>query len=146
MTSKPNVDLSIRVDGLKAARRALNNVGKGLGKELGQAGKSAADIVARTAKSKVPVLTGKARDSVRAVVSQGGGGVRGGGASVPYYGFLDFGNKIKKGGGVGRGDTQPRPFVPGGRYIYPALEEKAGEVLDEYEQKVNELLRRAGLK
>lgn len=117
-----------------------------MAKEVGQAGKQAADIVAQAARSRVPEISGRARESVRAVVSKGGGGVRGGGAKAPYYGFLDFGNKKKRGAGVGRKDSHPRQFIKKGRYIYPALDEHYDDVVDQYEKNVNDLLRRAGLK
>lgn len=134
------VDLQIRVEGLKALRKALNDASEGAGRELGQVGKRAADIVADTAASRVPVLTGTARASVRSVVSQGGGGVRAGGAKAAYYAWLDFGGR------VGRNKSVVRDRVPGGRYIFPALAERRDDVLDQYEQAVNELLRRVGLK
>lgn len=140
MASQPADNYRISVEGLKEARRALNNVEAGLGKELGQAGKAAADIVAKQTQPKVPVLTGRARDSVRAVVSQGGGGVRAGGAKAPHYGWLDFGGR------VGRNKSVSREVIRGGRYIYPALAERSDDVLEQYESKVNDLLRRAGLK
>jgi HK97 gp10 family phage protein len=143
----PAPDISIRVDGLDTLRKQLRAADKALAKELGQAGKEAADIVARAAKPKVPVLTGRARDSVRATVLKGGGAVKGGGTKAPYFGFLDYGNKPRSGAGVGRGDSQTgRPYQPGGRIVYPALAEKRSEVIDQYEALVDRVLRSAGLK
>lgn len=136
----------VEVEGLDELRRMFRQAGdKVSAKGLGQAGKSAADIVAKKAQTKVPVRTGRAKSSVRAVALTGGGAIRGGGAKVPYYGFLDFGNKIKSGAGVGRGDTQPRPFIARGRFIYPSLDEEFDRVIDTYQTMLVNLMRAAGL-
>lgn len=142
----PSDRWGVSVEGLDETLRALRKAGdKMSAREVGQAGKSAADIVAQRAKTKVPVLTGRARDSVRAAVVRGGGAVRGGKATVPYYGFLDFGNKPHQGRGVGRGDSHPRPFIARGRFIYPTLDEEMDRVVETYEQLVSAVLRSAGL-
>ena len=140
-------DIGIRVDGLDDLRKQLRAADKGLAKDLGQAGKAAADIVAKEARTRVPVLTGRARDSVRAAVHRGGGAVKGGGAKAPHFGFLDYGNKPHSGAGVGRGDSQTAiPYRKGGRIVYPSLAAKRAEVIEEYEQLVDRVLRSAGLK
>lgn len=139
------VDVRVRVEGLDELRAALRKADKVLAKDLGQAGKRAADIVAQAAKPKIPVRSGRARASLRAVVVSGGGGVKGGGAKAPYFGFLDYGNKVLQGNKVGRGDTVTREFKPGGRYVYVSLAEKRDEVVDTYEDLVRDVLRRAGL-
>lgn len=108
-------------------------------KELGRAGKEAADVVARAARDKVPVVTGRARSSVRAVARSGGGAVAGGGAKVPYYGWLDFGGR------VGRNNSVTRPVIQRGRFIYPALDEHHDEVVDTYERLLRDVLRAADL-
>lgn len=142
----PAPDIDIRVDGLDALRKRLRSADKGLAKDLGQAGRQAADIVAKAAQPKVPVQTGAARDSVRAVALKGGGAVKGGGTKAPYFGFLDYGNKPHSGAGVGRGDSQTgRPFLHGGRIVYPALAEKRSEVIDRYEHLLAQVLDSAGL-
>lgn len=132
-------DIVIRVDGLDELRKRLRAADKGLAKELGQAGKKAADIVARAAKPKVPVRTGRAASTMRAVVVNGGGGVKFGGPKAPYAAWLDFGGK------VGRNKSVIRPFVKIGRYRYPALASKRDEVVRTYEELLEDVLRRAGL-
>lgn len=139
------LDTAIRVEGLDELRKALRRGEDRLDKELGKAGKKAADIVAEAAKSKVPVRSGKAKSSLRSVVVRGGGGVRFGNARVPYAGFLDYGNKVFQGNKVGRGDTVDRPFLSEGRIVYPTLAAKRAEVRDAYEELVRDVLRRADL-
>lgn len=137
--ARPTGDLRIEVENLKKLRSALKDVGGGLDKELGQAGKKAAAIVAEAAARKVPVRSGRARDSLRSKVSYGGGAVVFGRSSVPYAGWLEFG------GAVGRNDSVKRPVVRGGRYIFPSLDEHRGEVLSSYEATVSDIIKRAGL-
>lgn len=134
-----DANLRIEVEGLKEARKALKAAGDGMDKDLGQAGKKAADIVARTAAPRVPVRTGAAARSMRPKVSYGGGAVVFGGAKVPYAGWLEFGGR------VGRDKSVTRDVIKGGRYIYPVLAEKRDEVVDTYEELVRDVLRRAGL-
>lgn len=129
----------IRVEGLRELRGTLRRVDTGLAKELGQAGKKAAEMVVATARPKVPVRTGRARRSLRATASRGGS-VVGGGSKAPYFGWLDFGGR------VGRNKTVSRPVITGGRIIYPALAERRNDVIDEFVQQVDDLVRKAGLK
>lgn len=132
---------TIHVEGLNELRAALRKAGdKATGKALGQAGKSAADIVAQAARPKVPVRTGRAKASLRAVVASGGGTVAFGGAKAPYASWLDFGGR------VGRKNSVVRPFKREGRYVYVALSEKRDEVVRTYAERVDDVLRDAGLR
>lgn len=140
---KPDID--IRVEGLDNLRKRLRKADKGLARDLGKAGKKAADIVAKDAASRVDVRSGQAKRSVKAVTLRGGGAVKGGGAAVPYFGFLDYGNKPGSGAGVGRGDSQRRPYIAGGRYVYPALADNRDEVVRTYEELLADVLRDADL-
>lgn len=130
--------LRIEVDGLRALRAALREIDRGFARELGQAGKKAAEIVAAEARSKVPVRTGRARTSIRATAGRGGS-VRGGGARAEYFPWLEFG------GAVGRNDSVYRPEVRGGRYLWPSLAEHRDEVVDVFADAVKDLTKRAGL-
>lgn len=135
----------INVEGLDKLRKALAKADTSLSKEIGAAGKKAADLVAKAARPKVPVRSGAAARSMRAVTRRGGGGVAFGGARAPYAAFLDYGNKVRSGAGVGRGDSAPRAHRPGGRYVYPTLAAKRDEVIREYVVFLSDVLRRAGL-
>ncbi len=123
---------------MKELRRKLRDAGDGFSKELGQAGKKAADVIAAAARSRVPVDSGRAQSSIRATAGRGGK-VVGGGAKAPYYPWLDFG------GSVGRKKAVHREFIATGRYLYPAFTDKRGEVLDVYVAAVHEVLRKADL-
>lgn len=136
---------AIVVEGLRELQKSLRAVSSDLPKELRKANKAAADDVVPAAQRRAPSRTGKLRKSIVARAEQRGASVKGGGARVPYFGFIDFGNKIGVGGGVGRHDSHPRPFIKRGRIIYPAVTEKRDEILDTYERALAGLIRSAGL-
>lgn len=130
--------LGLEVSGIKEVRSALRKLGDAEGlTEVREALKDAANVVVEDAKRRVPVRTGKARDSIRATASGNRAFVQGGKATVRYYGWLDFGSREPI---SGRPRSQgpwayPAPRGPSlGRFIYPALEDTrddvAGKVLD----------------
>lgn len=129
---------SVKVSGLDELRAGLRKADKGLAKDLGQAGKAAADIVAQAAKRRIPSNTGKTAKSLRAKVSYGGGAVVFGNAKVSWAGWLDFGGRRPQ-------DKVGRLTLPEGRYIYPALSMTRDRVVREYADAVNDVLRKAGL-
>lgn len=142
----PNIE--IRVDGLAELRRALRQMENlEASNDLRDGLKRAADSVAQEAKSRVPVRSGAARDSVRATAGGNRAYVAGGKARVPYYGWLDFGsrrpilgNPRSRGPWAGSG-TGPQ----NGRFIYPALDNREREVTALVADAVSEALRKAGL-
>lgn len=123
----------VRVEGLARLRRNLKELDGELPKQLTARLKAIAETVAEDARSRVPVRTGRAQRSIKALASGSTAGVRGGQKSVPYYGWLDFGGKIvqRKMRRVLR-----REVIKGGRYMYPALaanhERVAKEALDAF--------------
>lgn len=130
---------AIHVKGLDELRRKLAKADKRMARELGQAGKAAADIVAKDARLRVPARSGRARKSVRAVAARGGGAVRGGGKAAEYYPWLDFGGR------VGRKQSVVRKRISEGRYIYPSLERNRGAVRESYAEGVRAVLKSNGL-
>lgn len=133
----------IRVDGLGDVRKALRKL-EHLDElaELRDGLKAAADVVAREARSRVPVRSGRARDAVRATAGGNRAFVVGGKKRVPYYGWLDFGTRSPRLG-------NPRSVGPWarsgkgpakGRFIYPALEAKEAEVVDKVADAVDKAI------
>lgn len=129
----------IRVEGLAELRRAFRDLDKEAKKGLRLANKSASEIVAEAARAKVPVRTGRARASVRATATQSSASVKEGGAQAPYVPWLDYG------GAVGRNKATVRPFVKGGRIIYPAVRENEQRVVESYDDAIHAAIRAAGL-
>ncbi len=130
------------VTGLSETRRNLKRVDIELPKQLGKELKAVAEIVVTDAKSRTPVRSGRARDSLRVT---GGATVyiNGGKAAVPYYAWLDFGGNLTAVGG--RRNTQIRPFLKRGRLIYPAIDRNKAKVRAAAERAVADARRAADL-
>ena len=122
---------AVRVSGIKEVRSALRKLGDAERlAEVREGLKAAAGIVVDDAKARVPTRSGRARDSLRATAGGNTAYVNGGKASVPYYGWLDFGARTPIPGrarsvgpwaGSGTGPAK-------GRFIYPALDAREDEV------------------
>lgn len=131
----------IRIEGLAEFQRRLRGMDRDLPKALRVAMNKAGQLVVDTAKPRVPQRTGRAAASIRVVSTRTESRVRGGGARVPYYAWLDFG------GSVGRGGATKRAFYKSGRYLWAAFAELSGdnriqEILDEA---LGEVARSAGI-
>lgn len=88
----------------------------------------------------MPRRTGKLAASIQPASTQKTGRVAySQPASVPYAGFIEFG------GAVGRNKSVKRPFVRGGRYLFPAAEAEREPVFDTLSTELDRLIRRAGL-
>jgi hypothetical protein len=109
---------TVTIDGLNQLRRAFKTLSANATEDFKAAGYASATIVADEAKSLVPVVSGRLRDSIRAAMVQSGGKVRAGVKAVPYAGPIHF--------GWGRRNITPQPF------LYQAIDRRHGEVLDTY--------------
>ena len=132
-------DDPISVRGLRELQAALKAGDGESQKQLRVVMNDAAEVVAGGARSLVPSRSGRARGSVRAASSQREARVFGGGARVPYYGWLDFGGR------TGRGRSVRRSFRKDGRYIYPTYERRRRWVYARLAKGLEELIRRTGL-
>jgi hypothetical protein len=109
---------TVTIDGLNQLRRAFKTLSANATEDFKAAGYASATIVADEAKSLVPVVSGRLRDSIRAAMVQSGGKVRAGVKAVPYAGPIHF--------GWGRRNITPQPF------LYQAIDRRHAEVLDTY--------------
>lgn len=130
---------AVKVKGLRDLQAALKATEDGLQKELRVALNRAADLVASGAARRVPVKTGRARASLRAQSSQREAKVVGGSKKAAYYGWLEFGGRI------GRDKATRRPFVKGGRYLWPAYAAQRAQVAKVIADELDALMRRTGL-
>jgi HK97 gp10 family phage protein len=80
----------IKVVGLNNAIRALKDLGVPA-KEIAQAGTDAGNIIAKEARSLVPVRTGNLKDTIRVSKAQTKVVVRAGKAKVPYANPIHWG-------------------------------------------------------
>lgn len=129
----------VRIEGLKEFRSSLRKLDSKAPKGLRLAGNKAAGIVVDTAQPTVPVLKGKAKASIRAASTQSAARVRGGGARVPYFGWLEFGGR------VGRSWAVKRARIKEGRYIWPGYLRRREEVRNELRDALVRVAREAGL-
>jgi hypothetical protein len=116
------MEAPIRIDGLAALNKALRRIDKDAPKALRLVGNQAADIVVQATRVKMPVLTGAARASVRASSTRTLTRVSAGGKRAPYYPWLDYGGR------TGRRKRTVRPYIGGGRYLYPAIAAHRDEI------------------
>jgi hypothetical protein len=113
---KPDVD----VDTAKVAHleEQLAKLGSGVEQALVNVSRDIADDVVTTVRGKVPYLTGKARNSYQVNYTSTGTEITFGGDAAPYVPWLEFGGKAGRSGAS-------RPYVPGGRYLYPTIRKVA---------------------
>lgn len=95
-------------------------------------------MVAARASAKAPVVSGKLAGSYRGTGAQRYGTVKGGGASVPYAGWIDFGGSRRG----NNGSVANRAFLKEGRIIFPALMELEPKIIDMYSKALEDLAQR----
>lgn len=157
--------VKLYVSGIRELRAALRKVEPELLPELRVDLKAAAEVVAADARRRAPqpgnvtyvvrqrnrrsqtrvrTRTGAARDSIRVVAGGNSIYLAGGKAKTPYYGWLDFGGKLPAKGG--RRNTQVRPIIRRGRYIYPAIDANIQLLADRVGAAVDRTLAKLDLK
>ena len=110
----------VEVEGLNKLRNALRDIDPKLQKKLRGRFKVIAEKVAESARATMPHRSGRAAASVRGGASTTTAYVvTGRKSTAPYAAWLDFGGTLKATGG--RHNTQVRPRIKGGRYLYPAI-------------------------
>lgn len=128
----------IKIEGLKEFQRALRNVEDGLQKQLRVALNAGAEIIVDAARAQMPRRSGAAAASIRAQSSQREARILGGSKKAPYVGWLEFGGR------VGRNKATKRPFIKGGRYVFPQFGKHRDDVLATIVTELDNLARDAG--
>lgn len=134
----------VKVDGLRDLRRNIKRLNEDeLPRALRDANRGAAALVARRALPNVPVRTGRLRKSVKALASQSNARVKAGSRRVPYAAVVHWGRKR---GNVGSppGNRPGRNVVTGKPFLYDALERSRREIIDTYQEQIDEMLRTVG--
>lgn len=131
---------AIRVDGLRQFQKALRDMDADLPKQIRLILNEAAQEVIDYAKPKVPRRTGRAVASIKARSSQREVRIAVGGTKAPYYPWLDFGGEGRR-----KGRPAERPFIRGGRYLYPGLDARRTEVTEIMAKGMTLLASSAGL-
>jgi hypothetical protein len=110
--------VSLTVTGLQEFSRSVSQLAAAHPRALRIAQAMAGELVADTARPRVPTLTGAAAHSIRPRPARSAVEVSAGGPQASYYPWLDFGGR------VGRHGTAQRAFLKEGRYLYPAYFER----------------------
>ena len=139
---------AIKVVGLRELRRACSVMDEEMPLYLRDELMRLAEIVVQRTKPKVPEISGAARGSIRAIIGGGGAAVRAGSAAVPYYGWLDFGGRIRHMPHARIHHVMNhylwRDYYPQGRYLYPTANEAAVEIGPMVERMLDRLCVKAG--
>jgi hypothetical protein len=120
-------------------RKELRALDRKSTKAIKVAGDVAAAIVVAEARPRVPVVSGRARRTVKVASTTTVARVAGGSKAVPYYGWLDFGGR------AGPGRRQSRPFIRSGRYIWAAFLDRLPDVERALESALVDAAQDAGL-
>lgn len=120
----------IQIKGARELRRKLSAI-DGAIDDLKAVHLEAARMVESAAVGLVPVRSGRLRDTIRSSGTKTGARVRAGFKRIPYAGVIHF--------GWPRRNIEPQPF------LYDALDKRRRQVLDVYDERLNELLRRHDL-
>ncbi len=129
----------IKIEGLVDFQKAIRGAEDGLQKELRVVFNQAADIVVGSGRPFVPRRTGALAATLRASSGQRNATVSLGKAKTPYAGWIEFGGR------VGPNQSVRRPFVPGGRSMYPAVKREEATIREVMADGLNRLADKAGL-
>lgn len=130
------------IEGLNELRAALRQLGdRDLQKMLPSAQRKAAEVVVHRAQPKVPVRTGRLKASLRASGTLKGGSALAGGGRVKWGTTTHWGRKR---GNVGSppGNRKGENVVQGRPFLYEALHESEGEIVDVFTHEVQQVLDR----
>jgi hypothetical protein len=144
-----NPVVQVRMEGLRELRKAMRDAEAGSQKHLQRRFKDVAAIVASAIAGRVPRgPTGHAAASVRPRATATGASVLAGGASAPYFPWLDFGGSTGRGHKAGGGGAIVRnPFMGEsgeGRYVYPTISEMPGVIEHAANEAIGDALTEAG--
>jgi len=112
----------IKITGLNQFVRDLKKIDNDLPKAVRRAFNAATGIIVDYARPRVPRRTGRAAATIKPRSTQTAARVVEGGRRAPYMPWLDFGGKAGPGRGV------RRPWIADGRFLYPALIFRSGEL------------------
>lgn len=138
----------VEIVGLAAFLRDLKEMPEDVQHEFAVAMKDVAEDVARAAARKVPSKTGNAISTIRSFGDTRGASIKEGGRDAPYMGWLDFGSRTPRTGNTrAEGPWRGSGAGPkGGRFIYPAIDDKHADIVKATEHAVDKAAGRAGFK
>lgn len=139
----------VAVDGLDDLRRDLKSLGAEFPKMLGQANKSAAEVVAHQAESNAAAIGSTAAHvapSIKASSAAANAKVTLGNSSYPMALGAEFGAKKYPQFPPWRGNQWDPDAGGTGYFLHPAVRQTREEFMAVYEKGVDEVARKAGFK
>lgn len=133
------MEASIRIEGLREFNQALRRLDSELPRMLRLAMNKAADVVVDYGQAHMVRRSGRAAATIKAKSTRTSVRVSEGSKRAAYAPWLDFGGK------VGRIRSVSRPYIKGGRYLYPALTDRREEIQAALESALGEVVSAAGL-
>ncbi len=134
------MEQAVYVAGLKELSKSLRAIDSDAPKRLRLALNAVAEQVADRIRPKIPAVTGAAKGSVKVGSTRTSARIKVGGNNAPHFPWLDFGGEGKR-----RGRPPARPYIPGGRYVYPTLAEERPRIMTLLEDALSGVVRDAGL-
>lgn len=152
----------VKVVGLDEVVAGFRRISRDTPKALRVAFIGIAKFVVGRAKGRMEFGSGEAMSGVKAGASAKGASIQYPGGGLPwrgvkaaYYPWLDFGGttgrghnsgtvKNRTGGSALGSGTVRRPFVKGGRYIYPAIAESRDEIHEAAAEAIEQVARATG--
>lgn len=130
----------LSVEGARELRRQLKAFQSGID-GMKEVHRETGELVGREAARLVPFRTGTLQATIRAAGQASGAVVRAGFARTPYAGPIHFGwpSRPNSAKGWRGGPIKPSPF------LYDALDARHDEVIDMYEQRVADLIKKYDL-
>lgn len=111
--------------GVARLEAEIEKLGSGVERALLNVSADIADDVLAYVRARIPRVTGRAAGTYVVGRSSTGTEITFGGPQAPYVPWLEFGGKAGRSGAK-------RPYVPGGRYLYPGIR----AVSEEWEQEI----------
>lgn len=131
---------TVKVDGLRELNAALRAIGPDAQKELREASKEVAEMVADDARAAAYTIGGVAAHvapSLRAVAGVKSAGVAGGGARYPMFGGAEFGSYKHKQFKPWRGNDSGA-----GYFLYPSIRADSDRITTTYTDAIDGILAR----
>lgn len=130
----------VSIKGLAEFNRGLRKLDSEAPKQLRIGLNSAATLLIDKTRPEIPSKTGAARASLKARSTRTSARIAIGGRKAGYYPWLDFGGQGRR-----RGRPPARPFIQGGRYLYPTLGKVRPQILEQLDAAIRTVARDAGL-
>jgi len=121
---------SVEVRGVDELEASLPRLADGIMAGAAAAGRMAAEHTADLTRARVPRRSGRLAASVFVAQRKGKRQRAGIGRRIPYEGWIEFGG------------TRGRPYIPEGRYLWPAARSDEGLYAREAETETRQTIRR----